>query len=50
MVLNTWQFGAIRIVEANDITCYDTYIRQDAACEWNYFQLASGEIVAVANT
>lgn len=48
-MLNTWQFGEIRIVKAETITCYDSYIRQDSVGEWNYFQLASGEIVAVEN-
>lgn len=48
-MLNTVDYGCIRIVPVSSITRFDTCIGQDLICEWNYFQLASGEIVAVEN-
>ena len=49
MTVKTWEFGEIRIVEDKDITIDDSYIRDDILCEYSYYQLASGEIVAVDN-
>lgn len=48
-MIKTWQFGIIRIVKNKEITPFDTYIRDDSIGEWSYFQLTSGEIVAVNN-
>ena len=48
-MLRTWEWGDIRIVSAESVTRFDTFLRQDDACEWNYYQRASGEIVAVEN-
>lgn len=47
--VKTWEFGTIRIIEDKEITIYDSYIRDDILCEYSYYQLASGEIVAVDN-
>lgn len=47
--VRTWEFGEIRIVEDKEITSCDSYIRDDILCEYSYYQLASGEIVAVDN-
>ena len=49
MKIKTWQFGIIRIVKNEEITRFDSYIRDDSIGEWSYFQLASGEIVAINN-
>ena len=49
MTVRTWEFGEIRIVEDKEITICDSYIRDDILCEYSYYQLASGEIVAVDN-
>ena len=49
-MLNTIEFGWIRIANASAIKePFDSFIGQDLICEWNFYQLASGEIVAVAN-
>lgn len=48
-MLNTWEFGQIRIVGYGEITILDTYIRDDVLGEWSYYQTAEGEIVAVHN-
>lgn len=48
-MLRTWEWGEIRIVPEESITRFDTFLRQDDAYEWNYYQLASGEVVAVEN-
>lgn len=48
-MLKTVEFGCIRIVDENSITRFDSYIGQDAVCEWNFYQLADGEIVAIEN-
>lgn len=45
-MLNTWEFGLIRIVEKVDAR-FDTFIRSDIIGEWEYWQFPSGEIVAV---
>lgn len=44
--LNTVEFGMIRIVNKEPSMMFDTYIRNDTVDEWEYWQLASGEIVA----
>ena len=51
-MLKTLEFGLIRIVPASSIKSepFDTFIGQDLICEWNFYQLESGEIVAVENT
>lgn len=49
MTVKTWEFGEIRIIKDNEITICDSYIRDDILCEYSYYQLASGEIVAVDN-
>lgn len=49
MTLRTWEFGTIKIVNANEITDCDTYIRDDVLGEYSYYQLAEGYIVAVDN-
>ena len=47
-MLNTWEYGWIRIVSMSKINrLFDTYIRNDIMDEWEYWQLANGEIVAV---
>ena len=49
-MLNTIEFGLIRIVSAFTIKePFDSFIGQDLICEWNFYQLANGEIVAVEN-
>lgn len=48
-MVNTWEFGLIRIVKRNTITIYDTYIRDDVFGDFSYYQLANGEIVAIDN-
>lgn len=49
-MLNTVEFGLIRVVPASAIKePFDSFIGQDLVCEWNFYQLASGEIVAVEN-
>lgn len=48
-MLRTWEWGDIRIVAEESITRFDTFLRQDSACEWDFYQLASGEVVAVEN-
>ena len=48
-MLKTWEFGEIRILKANKINrLFDTFIRADSVYEWEFWQLTSGEIVAVA--
>lgn len=44
--LETVEFGTIRIVNKEPSAMFDTYIRNDTVDEWEYWQLASGEIVA----
>ena len=47
-MLNTVEFGFICIVESADIDPrFDTLIGYDLICEWEFWQLANGEIVAV---
>lgn len=49
-MLNTVEFGWIRIVNASAIKePFDVFLGQDLVYEWNFYQLVSGEIVAVAN-
>jgi len=45
-MLNTVEFGLIRIVDKVD-THYDTFIGSDLIGEWEFWQLPSGEIVAL---
>lgn len=48
-MLNTIEFGLIRIVKPSKISrLFDTFIGQDLIYEWCFYQLASGEIVAVS--
>ena len=48
-MLNTWEYGLIRIVKKSTITKYDSYIRDDILGNFSYYQLTSGEIVAIDN-
>lgn len=49
-MLETWEFGLIKVVADKDITSFDTYIRDDVLGEWSFYQLADdGSIVAVHN-
>lgn len=50
-MLKTWEFGYVRIVDAETISPLDVYIRDDILGEWSYYQLVDkyGEIVAVHN-
>ena len=48
-MLNTWEFGTIRIINRNEITTFDSYIRSDILDEYDYYQLVTGEIVAIEN-
>lgn len=49
-MLNTVEFGYVRVVEEAYLTRLDTYFGQDIVGEWNFYQLAdNGEIVAVEN-
>jgi len=48
-MLETWDFGYIRIIPAERLTRFDRYIRDDVLGEWSYYQLTSGEIVATHN-
>lgn len=48
-MLKTWEFGYIRVVKPEEITIFDTYIRDDILGQWSYYQLCTGEIVAVDN-
>lgn len=48
-MLNTVEFGKIRIMSCHKLTMFDTCIGQDIVNEWNFFQLPDGEIVAVEN-
>ena len=48
-MLYTVEFGKIRIIPCHKLTQFDSYIGQDVVCEWNFFQLPDGEIVAVEN-
>lgn len=46
-MLNTVEFGWIRIVEERPMFLFDTLIGLDLAWEWEFWQLAEdGEIVA----
>lgn len=44
-MLKTWEFGWIRITN-NINPLFDTFIRIDGGYEYEYWQLASGEIIA----
>lgn len=48
-MVSTWEYGLIRIVKRSTITRYDSYIRDDIFGDFSYYQLASGEIVAIDN-
>lgn len=50
-MLKTWEFGIIRIVKREEITIFDTYLRDDDLGQWSYYQLTDGKgsIVAVYN-
>jgi len=48
-MLRTWEFGTIEIVDAKEITSFDTWIRDDSLGEWSYYQIAEGYVVAVHN-
>lgn len=48
-MLHTWEFGTIRLVNPEEITIFDTFIRSDILGEFNYYQLTTGEIVATEN-
>jgi len=45
-MLRTVEFGTIRIVESID-SRFDTFIGFDCVGEWEFYQLPSGEIVAL---
>lgn len=47
-MLNTVEFGLICIVDMSDINPrFDTLIGYDLMCEWAFWQLVDGEVVAV---
>ncbi len=47
-MLNTIEFGLIKIVDETVINpLYDTFLGFDLICEWAFYQLPNGEIVAV---
>jgi len=47
-MLNTVEFGLIRIVEAGAVDRrFDILVGYDLVCEWAFWQLADGEVVAV---
>ncbi len=47
-MLNTVEFGLIRIVEAGAVDRrFDVLVGYDLVCEWEFWQLADGEVVAV---
>lgn len=48
-ILNTVEYGKVRILQAEAITRFDEYIGQDIVWEWNFYCLPSGEVVAVEN-
>ena len=48
-MIKTAEFGTIRIVNSIN-PLFDTFIRFDSAYEWEFYQLASGEIVALEVT
>lgn len=52
--LETWEFGTIRIADSAEVPIIEQrsgmgYIRDDILGEWSYWQLVSGEIVAIHN-
>ena len=48
IMLNTVEFGLIRIVEAGAVDRrFDVLVGYDLVCEWAFWQLADGEVVAV---
>lgn len=47
-MLKTWEFGKIRIISAYTLHKYThSFIRTDSIGEWSFWQLETGEIVAV---
>lgn len=48
-MLKTWEFGIVRIVKENEITVFDTFIREDSIGEYSFYYTPDGTVVAVSN-
>ncbi len=47
-MLNTVEFGLVRVVESVEVDPrFDVLVGYDLVCEWAFWQLADGEVVAV---